>query len=113
MEQQYKYIKCRVLEVRNGDYTVYAFINLDAKKMSKKYLMCTRLPNWNVPDIKVGQEGILAYKPVIAGIDRWYNAEELTFHPYRHSANYFIDFVPITHIIDDNRVVKKELFIVK
>lgn len=111
-KEEFRYIRCILLTKREGDYGVYAFENVDPESKEERYIMCTRLPNWDTPDINMYQEGILSYKPVTAGIDRWFNPKDSDFYCYKYSANYFIDFVPITHIIDNGRIVERTQLIV-
>lgn len=86
----------------NG-YITYVF-----KVSFDKYIMCTRLPNWHGQNIEIGQEGYMTYSFIQAGIDKWYNAEKDRFENYVYSANYFTDFVPISHVIDGNTITKLE-----
>lgn len=39
-------IKCKLLAVQDGQYTIYVFDNLDEEYASQgKYITCTKLPN--------------------------------------------------------------------
>ena len=73
-------------------YTIYVFENLDADG-EFKYITVTRLPNWEQPQLKVGDIGYLEYKEVRAGIDKWYNRDLGKFLDYGFSEIYFIKFV--------------------
>ena len=101
MDQNFTVVKCQLLQLVRGEYTVYVFQNLD----TNEYIMCTKLPNWNSRDIDIGQTGFLSYKFVIGGISTWYNKEKDCQTTYRYTANYFQDFVPLTHVINGNTIV--------
>ena len=73
-------------------YTIYVFENLDADG-EFKYITVTRLPNWEQPQLKVGDIGYLEYQEVRAGIDKWYNRDLGKFLDYGFSEIYFIKFV--------------------
>lgn len=81
-------IKVKLVAVRGGTYTNYVFQNLN----TNEYIMCTRLPNWQTPDITVGDIGFLQYNYIEAG-DTYYNPETDTKDKYRYTNNYFINFV--------------------
>ena len=55
--------KVKLIAVRDGNYTVYVFQDVE----TFEYIMCTRLPNWKIPDIELGVEGFLQYQIVNAG----------------------------------------------
>jgi hypothetical protein len=74
--------------------------------------MCTKCPNWENGDLKLQQEGFLKYKPVHAGFDTWYDPKTMTTNYYKYSGNYFMEFIPLTHIIDNNRVILKDELVV-
>jgi hypothetical protein len=72
-----------------GDYIIYAFENLT----DGTYEICTRLPRWESPILKVGDIGFLKYKEVVAGEDTWYDWTTGRHVPYKQPGVYFIDFV--------------------
>ncbi len=102
------YVHSQLLAKREGDYTAYVFKILDESQ--RKYIVCTKCPNWNQDDLHISQEGYLKYKPVIAYKDTW-TTKEFVEMPYKYSANYFYDFIPITHVIQGNQIIGKELII--
>jgi hypothetical protein len=108
-EQSPLCIKAKLLAIREGIYITYVFQNMDN---IKQYIMCTKCPNWNIPDFAIGMEGFLSYKFVQAGRDSWYSTKDMEFYPYQYTANYFQDFVPITHVINGDRIVEKEKLII-
>lgn len=76
------------------NYTNYAFQNLD----TNEYILCVRFPNWEHSKINIGEKGILHFREVIGGEDKWFNGS--TFTPYRYTGWHFINFVPIN---EDNK----------
>lgn len=88
--------------VANKDdrYTMYVFQNLE----TKKYIMCTRMPNWQVPDVQVGNIGFLKYAVVQAG-DTYYDVITEEFSKFKYSNVYFINFILKTEILHNNEII--------
>ena len=96
-EQERQCIKVQVLKTEaRGDYRLMVVENLDATSDSNRYIMCTRCPNWNGKDPEIGQTGFMSYVSVVAGRDKWYNPTDKQHYHYRYTADYFLDFVPLT-----------------
>jgi hypothetical protein len=91
----------------DGAYTTYVFLNLDEKH---KYIMCTRMPNWHGEEPVLLQDGFLEYKFVEAGTKYWC-ATDSTYKMYQYTDFYFLDFVPITHVLHNGIVVTKDQMI--
>jgi hypothetical protein len=72
-----------------GDYTVLVFLDLD----SRRYLMCTKLPQWNTKTPSIDDIGFLQYREFIAGQDTWFNSTTGDQIPYNYTGLYFWDFV--------------------
>lgn len=75
-------------------YITYVFNYLDQYDINKyecKSMVCTRYPNWNCRDLKIGDEGYVNTETVRAGIDTWFNGEEQV--PYRYNSVRFIKFI--------------------
>lgn len=72
-----------------GDYVIYVFQNL----ANGTYEMCTRMPRWESPRLKIGDVGFLKYKKVIEGEDTWYNRNTGSHVLYNFTNSYFVDFV--------------------
>jgi hypothetical protein len=102
-------IKAMLVAKREEQYTVYVFQDIDKED---EYLMCTKCPNWNGQEIDLFQEGYLSYKFVVAGRDTWYKSETGEFFAYQWTAHYFLDFVPITHVLANGRVSEHERLII-
>ena len=76
-------------------YVTYVFQNVDFTNTFDKYIMCVRFPNWDHPNIEIGELGFLEYRSVKAGEDKWYDAYTNTYVPYRYTDNHFIKFIPL------------------
>ena len=75
-----------------GGYTTYVFKNVENScPFGHRYVMVTRLPNWNHKDLDINGIGYLTYQEVIAGESTWYNGTEMV--PYNYTNIYFIKFV--------------------
>lgn len=84
-------ILSKLVAARHGHYTVYVFKNLE----DGTYVMCTKLPNWNAPELKIGDEGYLKYEEVTAG-QKYFNALMQAEGTYNYSNVYFDSFVLIS-----------------
>lgn len=74
------------------DYTTYVFKSLEEDApFGRRYIMCTRFPNWQEPEIDIDEVGYLSFKEVIAGVDEWFDGQ--SFHPYNYSNLIFVKFV--------------------
>ena len=78
----------KLLAVREGAYTVYVFRSI----LTDKYIMCTRLPNWQSPKININDEGFLQYQIVQAG-EEYFNPLTQEKIRYNYSNVYFNNFV--------------------
>lgn len=75
-------------------YITYVFECLEPNPpFGHKYLMMTRLPNWQVRDIDIGEIGYITYNEVVAGKDKWYCPETGQMIPYNYTNIYFVKFV--------------------
>lgn len=88
-------------------YVIYVFELLDNEdklREKTKYLMCTQPPNWNAPVIQYNEIGYLEVKPVIAGVDKWYDGN--TQQKYNYNNIWFIKFIPKRPKNVDDMIVK-------
>lgn len=92
--------KVELLAIKEDTYTVYVFRNLD----TNKYIMCTRLPNWRVPSISIGDKGYLEYQTVLAG-ESYYDPTLGIYGIYQYSNVYFINFILEANIIQNNEII--------
>ena len=90
----------KLLAVREGTYTVYVFQNLE----NREYIMCTRLPNWQVPEISIGDSGFLEYQIVTAG-ESYFSVAEEKMIQYFYSNVYFINFILKTDILKNDEII--------
>lgn len=77
-----------------GGYIIYVFKNLEPTDWTNRYIMCTRVPNWQSKFVKIHDVGYLMYQEVIAGKDKWYKNDKINY--YNYSNIYFIEFIPKT-----------------
>lgn len=89
-----------LLAIREGEYTMYVFQNIE----TQKYIMCTRLPNWQVPEVNIGDIGFLEYQIVKAG-ESYYNPGTEISVLYKYSNVYFINFVLRNKILNNNEII--------
>lgn len=78
-------------------YITYVFKYLDEFDINShncKMMVCTRYPNWNCRELKVGDVGYVDIEIVRAGIDTWYDGEKQV--PYKHNAKRFMKFIDKT-----------------
>lgn len=78
----------KLIAVRSARYTMYVFKNLE----DNTFIMCTRLPDWQTPDIKVGDVGFLKYQPVQAG-EEYFDPSTGEVNVYKYTNIYFLNFV--------------------
>ena len=78
----------QLIAIREGTYTMYVF-----KKMEDmQYIMCTKLPNWQVPDLNIGDVGYFEIQYVKAG--ETYFRRDLNMNwVYQYSNIYFVNFI--------------------
>jgi hypothetical protein len=95
-----KVIRVKLQAIKEGVYTMYVFKNLE----DSNYIMCTRLPNWQTPDISIGDVGFLNYQVVKAG-EEYYNPITEEQIKYSYSNIYFINFVRESEIINNNSII--------
>lgn len=92
-----KYVE--LLAIRESTYTIYVFQSIE----TLEYIMCTRLPNWQVPELNIKDRGFLQYQIVKAG-DKYVTpfGEEIY---YRYSNIYFINFVNKTDDVNNKEII--------
>lgn len=87
-------IKCKLVAKLEDFYTTYVFENLNEEETSDyRYLMCTKLPNWEFYDyLTIGDVGFLQYEYVEQGT-KYYNYRTETQETYKFSNFYFMNFI--------------------
>ena len=89
----------QLLAFREGNYTVYVFKCIT----TDEYIMCTRLPNWQVPNINIKDIGFLQYQIVKAG-DKYITPNGETIY-YKYSNVYFINFINKADNINNKEII--------
>lgn len=89
-------VKCELLAAETDpmDYTTYVFKLVDPTDVFQigfKYIMCTKWPNWNHRELKLGEIGYLSYSEITAGEDNWFDGKDLI--AYKYSNIQFNKFV--------------------
>ena len=90
----------KLLAIRENTYTMYVFQDLD----NREFIMCTKLPNWQTPDISVGAEGYVQYNVVKAG-DVYYNPLTDTEVKYNYTNSYYVNFVHKSEKINNEGII--------
>lgn len=89
-----------LMAIRESTYTMYVF-----KKLNEAgYIMCTRMPNWQTPNVSVGDKGFLNYQIVKAG-ETYYNPDTEERTKYRYSNVYYINFVAKSEIKKQESII--------
>ena len=73
-------------------YITYVFkcLEEDMKKQTP-YILCTRYPNWQTRELKLGEVGYLEFEEIRAGMDKWFDGN--TMIPYKYNMIQFIRFI--------------------
>jgi len=102
MEQKLeKCIKARLVgQGADEGYTTYVFENLN----TGDFVMCSRCPNWRGDEPRVMQDGYVEFKDVKGGVDTYFEASSGQHKFYQYTATYFLNFVPITHVLKNGFV---------
>ena len=90
----------RLEAIRSGAYTIYVFKNLETGNI----IMCTKPPNWDTPNVAVGEEGYVKYESVAAG-QSYYDPTTDTNIKYKYTNVYFINFVKKSEITKENNII--------
>lgn len=73
---------------KEGTYTVYVFENV----RNYQLIMCTKLPNWQVPELNIGIRGYVSYQVINAG-EKYFNKLSQKYETYSYSNVYFQNFI--------------------
>ena len=92
--------EAKLLAIKDGVYTIYVFKD----NINNKYIMCTRLPNWQVQEINIGDEGYLQYQEIKAG-DEYYDISIEKNKKYNYSNIYFNNFVKKSEKINKEEII--------
>ena len=95
-----KIFRAKLLTKREDNYSLFVFQDLD----TLEYVMCTRLPNWNIPKIDVGDIGYVKIQKVKAGESYFHVATQLT-NIFNYSNIYLLNFINEINITDTNLIL--------
>ena len=90
----------QLLAIRDGVYTMYVFKDLN----TGEFIMCTKPPNWESPNITPGEEGFIKYETVEAG-QSYYDPTTDTHIKYKYTNTYFTNFVKKSEITKENNII--------
>lgn len=90
----------QLLAIRDGVYTMYVFKDLN----TGEFIMCTKPPNWESPNITPGEEGFIKYDIVEAG-QSYYDPTTDTYIKYKYTNTYFTNFVKKSEITKENNII--------
>ena len=85
---------------RDGTYTNYVFKDNN----SSEYIFCTRLPNWQIPEIEIEDIGYLQYQIVEAG-NSYVDPDTGEIILYRYNNSYLKNFVKKSEIIKNKEII--------
>lgn len=100
-------IYCKVLAKEKDiqGYQTLVFENKDSTSWDNKYIMTVVFPNWESPIPQLNEEGYLTYRPVIAGVDCWYDKNSGLEIPYNYSNIIFIKFIPYKNLDNSKEII--------
>lgn len=78
-------VRAELLKEDSGHYTQYIFRDLS----NGKFLLCTKLPNWDANHINLGDIGFLKYKEVVAWDTKYKDPRTGREQAYRYDGCYF------------------------
>jgi hypothetical protein len=96
-----------VAKQQDGQYVKYVFEDILFVDHKYRFITMTRCPNWHGQEPTCFQEGFVTFKPVQAGKDTYYCNQDQTFKQYNYTAIYYIEFVPVTHVLKNGYVIEK------
>lgn len=98
-------VKAKFVATLESKYSVLVFeLTEKCDEVFGNNVMCTLLPNWEF-NLEIGQEGYLEFEEVEVG-DIWIDNKEFEAHRYNYAGRYYKNFVPISHVIDGNRIIE-------
>lgn len=82
---------CKMVAKRSDPdgYVTYVFQDLT----DGTYRMATRMPNWKLPHISIGDVGYMKYMEAVAGRDCWYDHENDVYVHYKYDGSYILDWI--------------------
>ena len=92
--------RVKVLAKREDQYSLFVFKDLESNEL----IMCTKLPNWNMPNLEVGEIGFIKLEKVSAG-ENFYNPDDGSEGTYRYNNVYLHNFVRESDIMESNIIL--------
>lgn len=80
-------VHAKLVGKKDGIYTIYVF-----ETDSGHLCMCTKLPNWGIYHIKIGDTGFLSFEIAQAG-EKYYDRNSGIEKTYLYTNVYFKDFI--------------------
>jgi hypothetical protein len=93
-------VPAKLVAVRESTYSVFVFKNTD----TNEFIMCTKLPNWQAPEIFIGDIGFLQLQIVKAG-EEYFNTNTLEKTKFLYSNIYFKNFINKTENINSEIIL--------
>lgn len=86
-------IYAKVVAKQAGQYTEYVVEDLNRDYTDDlKYVTVVKLPNWDLPDIEIGDVGYIKFQYVEGGISKYFKKETENWEIYKYTNNYLINF---------------------
>jgi hypothetical protein len=89
--------RVKLLAKKDALYSLYVFKNLEDNSI----FMCTKLPNWILPFIEIGDIGFVKTNQVKAG-ELYYDPSDDSYKPYKYSNIYMTNYIIETDISNSN-----------
>lgn len=77
----------KLIAKREGAYTIYVF-----QDDAKEYHMCTKLPNWGIYNINIGDTGFVTTEAYVCG-EKYYNRNTDKDEIIKFSNVYFKEYI--------------------
>ena len=90
----------KLVAKRSGTYTNYVFKDME----SGEYIFCTRLPNWQIPEIEIEDIGYLQYQIVEAG-NSYVDPDTGEIILYRYNNSYLKNFVKKSDTFKNKEII--------
>lgn len=90
----------QLLAKKESTYSLYVFKNL----IDNSLIMCTKLPNWNLPFIEIGDKGFIKISTVIAG-QSYFNVNDESWQTYKYSNIYLTNYIKEPDNLDLNIIL--------
>ena len=95
-----KIIFAELISIKDSRYTIYVFKDLE----TNSYLMCTKLPNWQTPDITPGDKGFVLVEHVLAG-QEYFNLQTQENSKYQYTNVYFKNFIKESVKVQNSEII--------